>query len=312
MKNKVGRIILLLGLSIGLGACEKSPDPPAGEARKQPVVVYIAFEDDAELRKQLDDYTAQTGVVVISRRGGAESIVDDIIEDTISPSADVLLTQSVTEVWRAAEEGALRPIAAEQLAASVPAWARDADNLWAATGMTTAAIVAATASDIDDTMTFAELAETRFAGELCVSRFGEKINQVVIASLIDEVGVRPAELIVRGWIKNLAEPPFESNELMFDAISAGTCRFGIATPGGAGQAGLSAHVPSPAIADISGIGIARHASNPEGALALVEWILSGLPPAMFAEIDADMQKNVGVIAWRRHDAVLLAERAQYR
>ena len=138
------------------------------------------------------------------------------------------------------------------------------------------------------------------------------MNQAVIASLIDELGVRPAELVVRGWLKNLAAPVFESEQNLLDAIISGNCKIGIATNAAASESGLSVNIPQPAAVDIDGIGIGRHAQNPVGALALVEWLFADLPDLRPAEIDERRQKNVGLVAWYEDDVVKLAERAQYR
>ena len=75
----------------------------------------------------------------------------------------------------------------------------------------------------------------------------------------------------------------------------------------------------PLYVDIEGIGIGRHARNPDGALELVEWLLSEdvqVPHAAAvlahpATGDFDGDKNVGVFAWHDEAAVKLAERALY-
>jgi iron(III) transport system substrate-binding protein len=311
MRRVTARVVAL-AVAVAAAACERTPDtatlaPPAG-----PVVVYLAFEDDAAVRQQLERYTDATGVPVIVRRGAAADIVDDIIENTVNPAADILMTQSVTGVWRAAEEGALRPIASELVVTRSPAWSRDPDGLWAATGLATAAIVAGTQNRIDDATTFAGLAESRFAGELCLSSSKEQINRAIIATLIDELGVRSAEIVVRGWLKNLAVPVFASEKQVFEAVVAGTCKVGVVSASIAARSEVFVHVPQPAAVDIDGIGIGRHAGNPDGALALLEWIFAELPASTFDAVNDAGQKDAALVAWYERDTELLAERAQYR
>jgi iron(III) transport system substrate-binding protein len=304
--------VAALAVAVLSAACERTPETATVAPPAAPVVVYVAFEDDAAVRRQLERYTDATGVPVIVRRGVATDIVDDIIENTVIPAADILMTQSVTGVWRAAEEGALRPVASELVVARTPSWTRDADKLWAATGFTAAAIITGAKNEVDDATTFAVLAEPRFKGELCLSSSDLQINRALIVMLIDELGVRPAEIVVRGWLQNLAVPVFTSEEQVLEAIHAGTCIIGIASASVAAQSGLLVHVPQPAAVEIDGIGIGRHAHNPDGALALVEWLIAELPASTFDSIDTAGQKNVGVIAWYQRDAALLAERARYR
>jgi len=292
-------------------ACERTPETTEVEAPKEPVVVYVAFTDDAEVKEQLDRYSDATGVIVIVRHGDAADIVDDVIKNKVMPAADILMTQSVTGIWRAADEGALRPIASQLVEARIPSWARDADRLWAATGLTAAVLITSAAHDIDGA-TFAALAEPRFKGKLCLSSSGLPINRAVIAMLIDELGVRPAELVVRGWMQNLAVPVFTSEKQVVAAMHAGTCSIGIVSKAAAAQSDLSVKVPLPAAVEINGIGIGRHAQNPDGALALLEWLTGELPESTFDAVNVAEQKNVGLVAWYQRDAALLAERVRYR
>lgn len=304
---------LIASVSLLLTACERPAEIAADGERKEPVVVYIAFEDDAKLQESFAKYTEETGVLVIARRGASQEIVTDLIENRVSPPADVLVTKSVIDVSRAAEEGALRPIASHALRTRSPAWSRDPDSLWAGIGIRTAVIVFdAAAMSVEKSLHYASLQETRFAGKLCLSSSSNAINRTVIAMLIGELGVRPAELVVRGWMKNLAMPVFNSEAQVLQAIESGECAIGIVSSPAAAASDVSSHSPSPAFANVDGIGIGRHARNPDGALALVDWLAEELPGARFDGVDQSIEKNVGLVAWYHEDAIKLAERAQYR
>lgn len=295
-----------------VSACGQDPQP-APDIRHEPVVVYAAFEDDAPVREMFARYSEDMGVLVIVRRGTPQKIVNDLIENKISPPADVLMTRSVTGIWRAAEKGALRPIASKAVAANSPKWSRDPDGLWAGTAFRSAIIAydAATVS-ADSLVSYEALAEPQFQGKLCLSSSAESINRVVIAMLIDALGVRPAELAVRGWMKNLAQPVYESESVLLQAIGSGHCEIGIASSSAAAASGLATHSPAATFADVDGVGIGRHARNPEGALALVEWMFAELPGSTFDSLDAAGQKNVSLVAWHFEEAVELMERAHYR
>lgn len=331
----------IIAISILFGACDEAPQKPADDSRKEPVVVYAAFEDDAQLRDLLAAYTEQTGVMVIVRRGEAKGIVNDVIENRVSPPADVLMTRSVTDVWRAAEDGALRPIFSVSGREQLPAWSRDPDDLWLATGYRTAVVVHAMEdlgnADLPD---FASLAEPSFHKSLCLSSSTNKVNSAVIAMMIETMGVRPAEIAVRGWMANLALPVFDSELQLIDAIRSGSCRIGIVSSSAIAKAktddsklNVSVITPATTYADVDGIGVARHARNPEGASALVEWLLSkdvqeskashdvaypANPTAKYNKaLDAAgpinvSAKNVSLIAWHEDAAAKLAERARYR
>jgi iron(III) transport system substrate-binding protein len=274
-----------------------------------PVVVFAAFEDDAALRELMGEYTEASGMRVIIRRGAAEEIVNDVIENRITPAADVLMTRSVVGVWRAAEEGALRAIVSDAVVDRAPAWLRDPDSLWTSTDSRMAVIAYdAAAVNIDNDLAYTSLAEQRFAGDLCLSSSRNLLNQLVVAMLIDELGVRDTQAIVRGWIENLALPVLDSDSDVLAAIGSGQCKLGLVSHSSLSDTSLSSHAPAGAFADVDAVGIARHARNPDGALALLDWLTARSPANVPGEMS---EKNAGLFAWRQNEAVLLAERVNY-
>lgn len=332
---------LIVAASVFLAACDRTPDTDLEGERPEPVVVYAAFEDDAYLQDLFAEYQEHSGVLVIVRRGKPAEIVNDLIENRISPPADVLMTRSVTDVWRAAEEGALRPLYSESTREQTPGWSRDPDDLWFGTGYRTAVVVHKMPELRDSNLPdFATLAESRFANTLCLSSSANTVNRTVIAMMIDAIGVRPAEIAVRGWIGNLALPVLDTEAQLIAAIDAGSCRIGIVSSASIAQAkadnaqlDVSVLTPATTYADIDGIGIARHARNPDGAAALAEWLLSTGTQSAYAlknfaypanasakyadSLDAAgpdrvSDKNVGLVAWQEEAAAKLAERARYR
>lgn len=296
---------LLTLVAVFLAAC--SPEPAAPPARQDPVVVYAAFEDDGAIVEMFDRYKEETGVLVIVRRGPAERIVNDLINNNISPPADILVTRSVVDAWRAAEESALRPLYSEAVTERIPAWARDPDSLWFATAVDEAVFVYS--GDEPSVNGPTELANDRFRGKLCLSSSENAINRAVIATLIDRSDLRSAEILVRGWVKNLALPPFATEEQLLAAVAEGRCELGLASRGAASLSDVAIAEVDTLYADVGAMGLARHARNPEGAAALVEWLASDFewqgdaPPVL---------ENVGLVAWHYEDAVKLAERARYR
>ena len=98
------------------------------------------------------------------------------------------------------------------------------------------------------------------------------VNRSLIAMLINDRGVKPAERLVRAWIRNLAAPPFSSEDELVGAIRNGTCAYGILSlfrP----IDDLIYFVPEQHYMDIDGIGVARHARQAESAQRLVTWLV---------------------------------------
>jgi ABC-type Fe3+ transport system substrate-binding protein len=109
-------------------------------------------------------------------------------------------------------------------------------------------------------------------------------------------------------------PVFESDSLVLKAIASGECNIGIVLSASLLGAKLSVHIPSPAAVDIDGIGIGRHARNPEGAAVLLEWMLStqvSIAESDPAGSDTVSRWNVSLAAWYATEAEKLAERAHY-
>jgi len=307
------RFAAFLPVALALCACERpAPEPPAPEARPEPVVVYASFEDENYLPSLFAAFTRDTGIPVTVRHRPEKQIVDEVIGKGGSPPADVLLTRSVHGIWRAADEGALRPLQSQEIARIVPGWLRDPDGYWTAIGFSPVRVVcnADRPEDCDGVEAYADLGKPEVQGGLCLSASTLAVNRTLVAGLIADHGVRPAELIVRSWIANLALPPFESEAALLQALEAGTCRLAVVSSLAFDEFNrptAAAIWPQPGYFDVVAVGINRHARNPDAARRLVEWLAAaGLPfPA------PEGMRNANVFALHEADAIKLAERARW-
>ena len=317
-------------------------DEPAEQAQvsQDPVVVYASYADKTYLPGMFSRFTDETGIVVIVRHAGREEIVDDLIADEINPPADVIVTRSVRGITRAADEGWLRPIPAGTVPDSVPPTLGDSDGFWVALAYRVPVLVYDMRNgDLPVPATFDDLADERFRGRLCLASSSRLVNRTVIASLISERGVRPTELLVRGWVANFATMPLELEEEMIGAIEDQRCAVGVASSTAflnvaAGNADMAsrARAPSGAGIDVEAAGIGRHARNPDGAARLIAWMLDDdfqqehslatLQSPASETVDDRIAELVQFdrtsidgdsanVAWADEDAVRLAERARY-
>ncbi|MGI9270903.1 MAG: extracellular solute-binding protein [Woeseiaceae bacterium] len=309
--------VLLLAACTPEPAVEEGPPP-------DPVVVYAAYDDKTYLPTLFTEFTAETGQIVLVRNGKIPGIVDDVIGDRVSPPADILLTPSVHGVWRVAEEGELRPHYSTVVDSNAPAWLRDPDNFWVALSYRNAVVVYDTnqfaATDLSG---YADLSAPEFRRKLCLSTSSLTINRTVIAMLIRKLGARETELAVRGWVANLAQPVFSSEENLMSALTGGDCAVGIVASDAAvldENSALKIHLPAETYVDAEAVGITRHARNPGGAAVLIDWLLqdeiqkrhathmSALPVVK----DAAGKDGVVHSAYLNEEATKLAERARYR
>ncbi len=293
-------VLLAIFAVLVLIACEsKAPGPP--------VLVYATQEDETFLSTWFAEFTDETGIPVTVKYADSGANTDALIANNDSPPADVLLTNNIADIWRAADEGALRPVQSENLS-SIPETLRDPDGLWAALEVRYAAIGVAPDLAVAHAGTYAELADPKLRGQICLSSSSLPVNRSLIAMLIQDMGVRPAERIVRGWVRNLAFPPFATELELQAAIDSGSCDYGILSMTPDIQNGKKAGDRLYYV-DIDGIGVARHARYPEAAHVLVNWMLKEKP---ITDLAWSNGKNVGIAGWRDEDARLLAERAGYQ
>jgi len=295
MKAGIALAVLLMLVACG---GEKEPQGPA-------IVVFATGEEGDALTELLAEFTADTGVPVSVEWGSSADNADRLIEKAGIP-ADVLITDNIADAWRVADSGAFRP-AQSPAFAELHASLKDPDGYWAAVDVRT--IVIAHRNDTRPlTASYDDLGTTEFMGRVCLSSSQRPINRSLIAFLIEEKGVKEAERLVRRWVKNLAMPPFASEEDMLTAMRAGDCAYGIASMAD-NLDGLTPFSPPPYYVDASAVGVGRHAQQPESAHLLVDWLIRKRQLAFRTE---DSPPFVGTVGWRAEEVRLLAERAGYR
>jgi iron(III) transport system substrate-binding protein len=337
------RYLLMLGCAFAAASCgEREPAAKNVEQRSQlnqePVVVYASYDDETYLPALFTGFTRDTGIRVTLRYADARTLVNDVIGKRGSPPADLLLTPTAHGVWRAADEGALRPLGSDVVEELVPAQFRDPDGYWTGVTLQSTRIVFDTqAISLSDLREYEDLGNPAFRKMLCLTSSKLAANRSLLGMLIKSHGVRPAEIIVRGWMQNLALPPFKSESDLMRAIDAGSCSLGIVSNTktrliladmSGRQIGMS--TPEPVHVITEAIGINRHAREPEAARQLLEWLLTAAVQDQHASATATRpvlngaagqadswsqqmgEGNVAAAAWLHEDAVKLAERAGYR
>lgn len=292
--KKVGRVVLLCAL--GFAACDSQAPLPL-------VIVYAPADQSAKF----ESWIAASGIPADIVFGDSAAIADMIIRKQDSPRADVVITSGIADIWRLADRGALRPIKGKVFD-GVPGFLKDVDQQWAAIGYRRASIGVAGKAETAHIVDFRDLAAAGVQNQLCLSSSKLEDNQALVAWLIADMGMKPAERLVRNWIHNLARPPFASQAELFAALRTGECSYGIVfgfVPG----TGVGRIDPATRIYNIDGVGIARHAQHPAAARALVDWMLE---QANWPEMVPPGSRNVGDAGWNMEEVRPLVERAGYR
>ena len=311
-----------------LAACQQEPPPGPvlGSApRPEPLYVYSAYEDVDYLPALFSEFTDETGILVVVRHRSDDENIDDMLAKSGSQPADLLLTSSVAAIWTAAEEGLLRPLPADSAAASVPDAFRDPDGLWVSVSADPAVVLRSDGDNAE--VAYESLGQA--VSPLCVSSSTLNANRVLLAWMIAAFGERATELSARQWMAALELPPRDNFDDVIAALDRGGCNEALLPLSAVPDARRpDVVVPDEVFFDIEGIGIGRHARNPDAAAALVDWLLSpriqrrhaaatGRLSLVASEdgvvaVDRLSTRGIAAAGFLYADAVLLAERARYR
>lgn len=247
---------------------------------------------------------------VVVHAGERDEIVTSLINRAERPAADVLVTAGVGDIWRAAERGALRPLAGDAFSA-VPEALKDPDRAWVAVGFTPALIAVAGGLDASAVRHYADLGAPAAAGRLCLVSSADPRMRALLAMLIETYDERRAEDIVRLWVRNLALPPFETQDALLTALEAGACTMAIVF-GAVDVRATRTVYPDVVYFTSPGVGISRHAPRPDAAQRAIDYLVSRLSADDPAQFDGIGTAQAGTAGWLDEDARRLAERAGYR
>lgn len=270
-----------------------------------------------------EKFTDATSIEVVLRDVPLSESLGNASSLATEPPADLLLTSSVATIWRASDEGGLRRLGEESGIEGLPDMFVDPDRHWIALGISFLEIVTSDQAVDRSVLEYADLSDERFRGQLCLTSSALPENRLLIALYIDERGQRPAEILVRGWLANLARPPLQTPQDVLDAIAAGACGYAIVPARSLGDLS-AARVPGMQYRGeraivAHAIGIARHARQPGAAARLLAWLADPEGQAVFAAATGTVStydfpvpaapNSVARYAPLDEDARLLAERA---
>jgi len=202
------------------------------------------------------------------------------------------------------------PDPVEDLQANVPAHLRDPGNEWFGLSVRARTLVYHTGKvKPADLSTYEALASPKWKGRLCLRTSKKVYNQSLVAMMITEYGEGKTEDMVRGWVANLATPPFPDDTKAMEAVAAGQCDVTLVNTYYFGR--LMEKQPTLPLAifwpnqnlknkaagvhvNISGAGVTRYARNPSGAQKLIEWLSSDKAQNLFADVNLEYPVNPGV------------------
>ena len=271
----------------------------------QTVTIYSSRNEQL-IKPLLDKYTEKTGVKIELVTDKTGPLMARLQAEGKNTPADMLLTVDAGNLWQAAEQGLLQPVSSTILETNVPAKYRDPKGQWTGLSLRARTIFYDPSKvSADQLSTYADLADPKWKGKLCLRSSKAVYNQSLVASMMENLGEEKTEEIIRGWVANLATDVFSDDTSMLEAIAAGQCEVGIANsyyygrlldekPNfpvkifWANQGTTGTHV------NISGAGVIANSDNPDGALKLMEWLSSDEAQGLYASSDKEYPVKVGI------------------
>lgn len=294
MNHKLTRRAILVGVG-ALGASYFS----RSEAQNGEINLYSARHYDTD-NALYTNFTRATGIRVNLVEAKAEELIARIKAEGANSPADLIVTVDAGNLYRAQQEGILRPALSPILTRAIPANLREPQGHWY--GLTKRArVIVYNKGKIkpQELSTYEDLANPKWQGRLIVRTSNNIYNQSLMGAIIAANGRSGAETWARGLVANFARPPKGNDTAHIQDVAAGAgdltlvntyyvarilksqktadrevaAKIGVFFPN---QNDRGTHV------NISGAGVVKTAPNPAGALKFIEYLTSREAQDIFA------------------------------
>jgi iron(III) transport system substrate-binding protein len=272
---------------------------PFAASAQEVVNIYSQRQPDL-IEPVLDAFTEETGIeteVLFLNKGLEDRIA---AEGTNSP-ADVILTVDIARLTNAKEKGVTQALDDETINANLPAEYRDPEGHWF--GVTKRArVVYASKERVDaDSITYAELADPKWKGRICIRTGQHDYNLALFSAMIAHWGEEKTEQWMEGFKENLARKPDGGDREQAKAIFAGECDIALGNSYYVGLMltnekepeqkdwGNAIKVLFPTFenglthVNISGAALAKNAPNRDNAVKLIQFLSSDKAQQIYAE-----------------------------
>lgn len=258
------------------------------------------------IKPLLNLYQQQTGTQITLVSDKEAPLMERIKQEGQSTLADMLITVDAGNLWQASQMGLLQSIQSKTLQTNIPKHLQDPNKQWF--GLSVRARTIFYNNQMvkpQDLSTYSDLANSKWAGKLCLRSSKKVYNQSLIGMLVREQGLKPTQIMLDGWVKNLATNVFSDDTKLLEAIASGQCQVGIANTYYYGR--LKESKPDLPVSifwanqqssgvhiNISGAGITRYSKNKNAAVKFLEWLSSSQAQNLFADKNLEYPANPSV------------------
>ena len=269
------------------------------------VTVYSSRKEHL-IQPLFEQFTKQTGIEVNYLTGSGSDLIERLKLEGSNTPADMFMTVDAGDLWYAGTQDIFQSASTETIKSNIPSYLRDPNGLW--TGLSVRARTIVYSSDRvnpSELSTYGDLASNNWNKKLCLRTSKKIYTKSLVASIIHNQGEEKASEVISGWVNNLAAVPNAKDSHVMDAIIAGQCDVGLVntyyygrliekTPDApiklfwANQETTGVHV------NVSGAGITKHASNPIGAMQLLEWLSSAKAQSIYGSLNKEYPANQNI------------------
>jgi iron(III) transport system substrate-binding protein len=176
-----------------------------GAFAQETVNIYSYRQPDL-IKPVLDAFTAKTGI------GTEVLFLDKGLEDRIAAEgenspADVILTVDVARLTNAKEKGVTQALDDPEVNKNLPAEYRDPEGHWFGVTKRARVVYASKERVTEDKLTYAELADPKWKGRICMRSGQHDYNLALFSAAIAHWGEARTEEWLKGLRDNLAKKP---------------------------------------------------------------------------------------------------------
>ena len=207
----------LCALTFAAGLAASGPAALAADE----VNIY-SYREPGLIQPLMDAFTKKTGIkanVVFAKDG----LIERMAAEGANSPADVLLAVDIGRLNDAKEKGITQPIRSEEVEDEIPAAYRDPDGAWVGLSQRARVVFASKTRVKQDKISYAELADPKWKGKICMRSGQHTYNVGLLASIIAHEGTEAATKWAEGVKNNLARKPAGGDRDQVKAIYAGEC-----------------------------------------------------------------------------------------
>jgi len=283
----------------------------SGAALADGVVNIYTYRQPGLIKPVLDAFTAETGIKteVLFLDKGLEERVQ--AEGTNSP-VDVIMTVDISRLTKAKEAGITQGLDDAEVNKLLPAEYRDPEGHWF--GLTKRARVIYASKDrvTDTAITYADLADPKWKGKICMRSGQHDYNLALFSAAIAHWGPEKTEEWMKGLKANLAKKPDGGDRPQAGALAAGECDIALGNTYYVGLMrnnekdpeekvwGNAINVIFPTFenglthVNISGAALAKNAPNRDNAVKLIRFLASHKAQQIYADANYEYPVEPGL------------------